>query len=342
MNIKKLLVTSVCVASLAASGFAFAAGSEQIRAVGSSTVYPFTTIVAEHFGKSTGNKTPIVESVGTGGGFKLFCAGAGDDTPDIANASRAIKDSEKELCTKNGVNNPLEVKIGYDGIVVANKKGGDKFSLTEKQIFLALAKKIPVGGKLVDNTNKKWSDVDPKLPPHSIEVYGPPPTSGTRDAFAELVMVKSCKDLPEFKAAYADEKEREKACALIREDGSYIDSGENDNLMVQKLSSNSNALGIFGYSFLEENSSSIQGSSIQGVAPDFDNISSGKYPVSRPLFIYVKKEHIAKKPSIKDFVKEYLSKNALGTEGYLSAKGLIPLSESEFANVSKKVLESIK
>lgn len=335
--LKKLALTATIATMFGASANA----ADQIRVVGSSTVYPFTTIAAESFGKATKNKTPIVESTGTGGGFKLFCAGLGDGFPDVANASRAIKDSEKELCAKNGVKEITEIKIGYDGIVLANSVGHKKYDLTKKQVFLALAKQVPVNGKLVANPNKNWSDIDKGFEGDKIEVYGPPPTSGTRDAFVELVMEEACKEFPEFKAAYKDESEMKKACAAIREDGIFIESGENDNLIVQKINANPKALGIFGYSFLEQNTSSIQGSSIGGVAPDFDSISNGKYSVSRPLFVYVKNANVKTTTGLKEFALELVSEKAIGEDGYLVAKGLIPLKEDELAAVRAKV-EAIK
>jgi phosphate transport system substrate-binding protein len=331
--LKKLALMTTAVAIYSTS----ACAADQIRAVGSSTLYPFVTAAAEQFGKSTKNKTPIVESIGTGGGFKLFCSGDGADTPDMANASRAIKDSEKELCTKNGVKDITEIKIGFDGIVFANSTGEKKISLTEKQIFLALARQIPAGGKLVDNTNKLWSDIDKSLPATKIEVYGPPPTSGTRDAFAELVMDKVCEQLPEFTAAYADKDERKKACQVIREDGAYIEVGENDNLIVQKLEANKHAFGVFGYSYMEENASKIQGASIDGIEPTFENIVGGSYPVSRPLFVYVKNSHVKTTKGLGAFANELASTKAIGEDGYLVSKGLIPLTKKELTEVQAKV-----
>ncbi len=318
------------------------AAREQIRIVGSSTVYPFTTIVAEEFGKKGAFKTPIVESTGTGGGMKLFCGGTGGDFPDIVDASRAIKDSEKELCIKNGVKDITEIKIGYDGIVVANKENSAKYNLTKQQIFLALARKVPVGGKLVDNKYTKWSEIDKSLPDKKIEVYGPPPTSGTRDAFVEMVLDEACEKIEDFVRTYPDKDERKKNCQLIREDGTYIEVGENDNLIVQKLTSNPDALGIFGYSFLEENENKIHGSSIAGVEPNFDNISSGKYQISRPLYIYLKNANLAEVKGLKEFVNEFISDNAISSTGYLSFKGLISMSAEELRNVQAKVKAKIK
>ncbi len=313
------------------------AGGEQIKIVGSSTVYPFITVAAEEFGNSTDFKTPIVEATGTGGGFKLFCSGLGEMYPDISNASRAIKKGEEELCAKNGVKDITEIKIGFDGIVLANTKEIDRYSLTKEQLFLALAKQIPSEGKLINNPNKNWSDIDPSLPNVKIEVYGPPSTSGTRDAFVELVMEPNCKDLPEFKAAFADKKIRKKVCHLLREDGHYIEAGENDNLIVQKLQSNPKALGIFGFSFLEQNGDIVQGSIISGTEPTFDNISDGSYGISRSLYAYVKDDNIGKTSGLQQFISELVSDEAAGEYGYLSEKGLIPLPINELTIMQRRV-----
>jgi phosphate transport system substrate-binding protein len=313
-----------------------ARAADQIHIVGSSTVYPFATTIAEEFGKTTKNASPIVESTGTGGGLKLFCGGVDETFPDIANASRAIKDSERKMCTENGVKDVTEIKIGFDGIVLANSRKSPVFELTKDQIFEALAKQIIVGGKLVDNPHKTWKEIDAKLPAVKIEVYGPPTTSGTRDAFVELVMEKSCADKDAFKAVWKDEDSRKKNCHLIREDGAFIEAGENDNLIVQKLKSNPDALGIFGYSFLEENEDSVHGSKVGGVAPTFETIADGSYPVSRPLFMYVKDAHVAVTPGLDAFVQEAVSEKAAGAEGYLAAKGLIPLPEAELKTMEKR------
>ena len=265
----------------------------------------------------------MVESTGTGGGIKLFCAGVGEDTPDIANASRQIKKSEVEACAKSGVKEITEVKIGFDGIVLANSKQHKPFALSEKEIWLALAKEVPVDGKLVANPNMTWNQINPALPAEKIEVLGPPPTSGTRDAFVELVMDRACEEFPEVKALDADAKKA--ACQTIREDGAYIEAGENDNLIVQKLEANPAALGIFGYSFLDQNIDRLQGSSIQGVEPTFENIADGKYPIARSLYFYVKNAHVGVVPGIREFIAEFTSEAAIGDEGYLADKGLIPL-----------------
>ena len=323
------------VLALVALSTAVSAGSaqarDQIRIVGSSTVFPFSTRVAEEFGRTTSFKTPVIESTGTGGGFKLFCEGVGIDTADISNASRAIKKSEVETCAKNGVTQITEVKIGYDGIVVANSKAAQRMNITLPQLYLALAKDVPDNkGGFIANPYMKWSDIDPSLPNTRIEVLGPPPTSGTRDAFVELAMEGGCArvaGIEELKKT--DEKKHKAVCQGIREDGAYIDAGENDVLIVRKLEANKNAFGIFGYSFLDQNQDKIQGSLINGVADTYDNISSGKYPISRSLFFYVKKAHVGVVPGIKEFVTEFTSEKAWGPDGYLAAKGLIALPEAE-------------
>ncbi len=303
---------------------------EQIRIVGSSTVFPFSTAVAEQFGKTTSFKTPIVESTGSGGGLKLFCAGLGDDTPDITNASRRIKASEVELCGTNGVTEIVEIRVGFDGIVLANSKKTEAMQLTAKQVFLALAREIPVAGKLVENPNRTWKDVDASLPDTKIEVLGPPPTSGTRDAFVELAMEGGAKQIPMLKELRGKDKKAFKAIAhAIREDGAYVEAGENDNLIVQKLDANPDALGIFGFSFLDQNSDRVQGSLIDGVEPTFEAIADGSYPISRSLYFYVKKQHVGKVPGLQEYIAEFTSERAVGEDGYLGDKGLIPLSDSD-------------
>ncbi|GHD39878.1 phosphate ABC transporter substrate-binding protein [Thalassobaculum fulvum] len=322
------------VAAIAALGvFAMAAQAEardQIRIVGSSTVFPFATVVAENFGKSSGFKTPVIESTGSGGGLKLFCQGVGTEHPDITNSSRRIKKSEVELCGKNGVESITEIKIGFDGIVLANSKKAPHYTLTREQIFLALAKEVPVDGKLVANPYTKWSQIDKSLPDEDIEVLGPPPTSGTRDAFVELVMEHAAEQLPVVKDLKKSDKKRFKQVfGSMREDGKFIEAGENDNLIVQKLEANPHALGIFGFSFLDQNSDKIQGSTVEGADPTFDKIADGSYPVSRSLFFYVKNAHVGVIPGIKEYIAEFTADKANGQEGYLTDKGLIPLPEAE-------------
>ena len=309
---------------------AAAEARDQIRIVGSSTVFPFSTTVAETFGKTSGFKTPVVESTGSGGGLKLFCSGVGVQHPDITNASRRIKKSEVELCAKNGVADIVEVKIGFDGIVIGNAKGGADFNLTKQQIFLALAAEVPVDGKIVKNPYNNWSEIDPSLPDEAIEVLGPPPTSGTRDAFVELAMrpgAKSFKMLADMRKA--DKKGFRKISDSMREDGKFIEAGENDNLIVQKLEANKDAFGIFGFSFLDQNGDKLQGSLISGVAPTFEAISDGSYPVSRSLYFYVKNAHVGTIPGIQEYLSEFTADKAWGDEGYLADRGLIPMSAAD-------------
>lgn len=310
--------------SLISSEMVFA--REQIQIMGSSTVFPFSTTVAERFGRATKFKTPVVESTGSGGGLKLFCRGIGVETPDIANASRRIKSSEVELCAKNGVNEIVEFKIGFDGIVLANSKQAERVELSLKQLFLALAKEVPVDGELVPNPYKKWSDVDASLPNRRIEVLGPPPTSGTRDAFVEVAMEGGAKRIPTLKSLRKkNKKEFERIAHSIREDGAYVEAGENDNLIIQKLLANSSALGIFGFSFLDQNEDKIQGALVDGAEPTFENIADGEYAISRSLYYYVKKAHVGKVPGLEEFLHEFTSDRASGEEGYLADRGLIPL-----------------
>jgi len=300
-----------------------------IQIVGSSTVYPFIAVVAESFGRESNFKTPIVESTGTGGGFKLFCSGVGYEFPDFINASRRIKNSEIEKCRSNQVSFG-EIKIGYDGIVLANAQSKIQFNLSAQQIFLALAEKVPnSNGELVDNFYKKWSDINANLPQTQIAVYGPPSTSGTRDAFVELVMIDSCDKNIFFVKNYPDQKIRHKKCQIIRSDGAFIEAGENDNLIVQKLKNDKNALGIFGYSFLQENRQTIQPALIDGIYPTLQNIASRSYKISRPLYVYYKKEHRKLISGMSEFIAEIASRNTLGNEGYLLQTGLIPLSNQE-------------
>jgi len=328
---KKLISAAVAISLTGFVGMASA--RDYISVVGSSTVYPFATVVAEQFGKTTQFKTPKIESTGSGGGLKLFCAGVGVENPDITNASRRIKSSEVELCAKNGVRDILEVKIGYDGIAIANTKNAPLYNLTRKDLYLALAKDVPDpkgGDKLVANPYKTWKEVNGDLPDSAIEVLGPPPTSGTRDAFVELVLEHGCQEFRFIKAMKKTDKASFKAaCMSVREDGPYIEAGENDNLIVQKLEANKNALGIFGFSFLDQNADKVQGSLIDGVAPTFEKIADGSYPVSRPLYFYVKKAHMGKIPGIEAYLAEFTSEKAWGDEGYLADKGLIPMPAEE-------------
>lgn len=297
------------------------AARDQIRVVGSSTVYPYTTAVAEAFARKTpGTKAPIVESTGTGAGMKLFCAGVGARFPDVADASRRIKPSEYADCVKNGVKDIVEIQIGIDGITLAQSKAGPALNLSEADVYKALAAN-PFGKP---QTAKTWKDVNPALPAIAIQVYGPPPTSGTRDAFADLMLTKGCETDPATKAI-ADEAHKKDVCTKLREDGAYVESGENDNLIVQKLAANPDAVGIFGFSFLEENGATLRGVPIQGITPTYESIAGYTYPGARPLFIYVKSAHLNAIPGLKAFVAEYAG--AWGPDGYLKRRGLVVAPE---------------
>ena len=318
---------------IVASQFAQAQGRDQITVVGSSTVYPFTTAVAEQFGRGGKFKTPKVESTGTGGGIKLFCNGVGPQHPDVANASRAMKKGEFDTCVKNGVSEIIEIKVGFDGLTIANSKQAKSAAMTKEHVWLALAKQVPdAQGNLIANPYKTWNQINASLPATKIEVLGPPPTSGTRDSFHELFMEPGCPF------------EEKKKCHAIREDGAYVEAGENDNLIVQKLNANKNAFGIFGYSFLEENADKVRAVAINGVLPTFETISSDKYTAARPLFIYVKKAHINVIPGLKEFMEEYVSNKAIGEEGYLSDRGLVALEKSDLAKTRAdvKLLKNFK
>ena len=345
---KNLFKSLVIILSIALIPSLQAKAEEQIRIVGSSTVFPFSTAVAEEFGRKTKYKTPIVESTGSGGGMKLFCAGNGKQHPDITNASRRIKSKEFKKCSDAGIK-IIEMIVGDDGIVLANSKKSNVVKLSTRDIYMALAEKVPAnedGSELQDNPYQTWKDVNPKLPNVKIEVLGPPPTSGTRDAFVELAMDAGAKTFPALKelrgSSKAGKNKFKRIARTIREDGAFIEAGENDNLIIQKLDQNPNALGIFGFSFLDQNTDKIQGSIVNGAEPTFDNILIGDYPISRSLFFYVKKNHIRMKPSITQFVKEFTSLSAMGEDGYLVEKGLIPLSPEEYKkykNAGKNLIE---
>jgi len=333
------MVKSILAALAAVFAVTTVAEAREIRIVGSSTVYPFTTIVGETFA-AEGNTAPVVESTGTGGGMKLFCAGTGVDHPDFTNASRAIKSSEVEKCSANGVT-PLEMMVGYDGIVFANSKASDVLEITPRELFQALAKDVPQeNGNLVPNPFTTWNQVNPKFPNVKIEVLGPPPSSGTRDAWVELVMEKGCKTYDWVKAMKKQDKKAYKGiCHGIREDGAYVEAGENDNLIIQKLANNPNAFGIFGYSFLDQNTDVIQGSPISGVVPTFESIADGSYPASRGLYVYAKKEHMGVIPGMTEFMELYLSDDVAGEDGSLGDAGLIPLPQNELDAVRANVLQ---
>jgi len=337
----------------AAAAVAFAAvgadaqSRDRIRIVGSSTVFPFATAVAENFARGTQFDAPVIESTGSGGGFRLFCQGVGTQTPDITNASRRMNPSELETCRANGVQDVTEVVVGYDGIVVANSREAEPTDYTLAQLWQALAAEVPVDGELVENPYERWSQIDPSLPDKEIQVFGPPPTSGTRDAFTELVMEEGCQEF-EAVTALAEDRQDE-VCTTFREDGAFVEAGENDNLIVQRLQSEPDAYGIFGYSFLDQNRQALQGSSVGGAEPTFENISSGEYPVSRSLFFYVKNAHVGVVPGIREYVAEFTSERAIGEGGYLSQRGLIPLPDglqdrvrTEAANLAPVTAEELQ
>ena len=340
------MLPGICIAALSAS----AAGQarDTIHIVGSSTVYPFATVVAERFGRATKFKTPTIESTGSGGGLKLFCEGSGVNTPSIANSSRRIKVSEFDLCRENGVHDIIEVKIGYDGIVLANAVKAPLLTIDRRTIYLALAKTVPdpKGTKtFVPNPYRTWKQINAALPGYPIRVLGPPPTSGTRDAFTELALEGGCQTFAWVASLKKIDKGKYKRrCHTVREDGVYVEAGENDNLIVSKLAADPNAFGIFGFSFLMENRSKVQGAVIDGQKPDFDAIVSGTYSVSRSLYFYVKKSHVGKIPGIPQYMRSFLHTSAVGEEGYLTERGLIPLQKIELHRYRKAIadLQSIE
>lgn len=311
-----------------------AAARDQLQIVGSSTVYPYAQAVSEEFANETGNPAPVLESTGSGGGMEIFCQGVGADHPDITNASRAMKASEYDLCQENGVESITEVLIGFDGLSLAVSREGADLDLTKTQIFKALSKQVPVDGELVDNPYTNWSDIDPSLPDAEILIYGPPPTSGTRDAFVELVMAEGCAELD-----FYDGMDTEEVCAPMRTDGPFVEAGENDNLIVQRLEADPSAMGIFGYSFLFENQDKLKAVSVNGVEPSAATIESGDYGVSRPLFFYIKNAHRDVIPGMQDYIAEFVSEEAFGPDGYLKERGLVPLGDERRAEVREAALE---
>ena len=321
---KRLQTWTIWLATMLASSAA--AEAREIRIVGSSTVFPFSTTVAEQFGANSRFPTPIVEATGSGSGIKLFCEGVGPNSPDIANSSRPMKGSEWDLCRSNGVTDIVEVVIGYDGIVLANAKRAEAFNVTLEQIFLALAREVPVNGRLTPNPYQRWSDISSDLPDLPIQVFGPPPSSGTRDAFLELVMTPGARKFPSLVAIEEDDAGLFTEIAhAIREDGKWIDAGENDGAIVQRLTKNPEALGVFGFSFLIQNEDRIRGALVDDIPPTFEEIASGRYEISRSLFFYLKKAHLGMIPGLAEFLNTFTSEKAWGDEGYLIDKGLIPL-----------------
>ncbi len=345
MKLKAMtLSTVVGLAAVLAAGPVDA--RDRIQVVGSSTVFPYTQAVAEEYANVTGEAAPVVESTGTGGGMKIFCAGVGEKTADVTGASRAMKQSEWELCNKNGVTNITEVLIGYDGLSIAVSRKGTKLDLTKGQIFLALATEVPVDGKLVANPYRTWKDVDASLPDQKIQVFGPPPTSGTRDAFVELAMHKGCKELDFFKAKKGEldkkafKKYVKENCSRMRQDGPFIEAGENDNLIVQRLDADPSAFGIFGYSFLFENQDKLAAVRIKGVEPSMETIADGSYGISRPLFFYIKNAHRGVIAGLNEFITEYVSEEAMGPDGYLSERGLVVLPDETRKQVQEAATDS--
>lgn len=334
-----LKLSTAAVAVLAASATAaFAQGREEIRVVGSSTVFPYSQAVAEQFANTMGVPSPIVESTGTGGGMQIFCGGIGEQHPDMTGASRAMTASEFELCQTNGVTDITEIYFGSDGLSLAISRESEfEWDLSLEEIYLALAAQVPVDGEWADNPYTTWNEINPDLPEVEILAYGPPPTSGTRDAFVELAMWEGCMELEFVSAGGYDEDWVEENCSRMRTDGPFVEAGENDNLIVQKLQANPDALGIFGFSFLDQNSDALKGKSIDGVAPTFEAIADGSYPISRPLFFYAKKAHVGVIPGMREFLAEFTSEKAWGPEGYLIDRGLIPLPDAQRKAVAERV-----
>ncbi len=328
---KTLNMTALAVAAaVGMTAVTAAEAREQIRIVGSSTVYPFASYVVEEFGATTNFQTPVIESTGSGGGLRLFCEGVGVNTPDITNASRRMKASEYDRCMENGVTEVTEAKIGSDGIVIAQSADNEKLDLTREHILLAVAAQVPQNGEMVDNPYTNWNQIDSSLPDRDIEILGPPTTSGTRDAFEELAMEEVSADYG-FPEEYTD----------IRADGVYVDSGENDNLIVQRIRENKDAMGIFGYSFLVENADTLNAASIDGVEPTVDNISSGEYPVARSLWFYIKEAHEGVVPGIDEYVSLFMDDIMIGNDGLLVEEGLIPLPAAEAAEWRERVADRV-
>lgn len=331
---RRLIATTAIAASISMMLAANTAQArDQIRIVGSSTIFPLTTKVAEYFGKTTGEPAPVVESTGSGGGFKLFCGGIGAEYPDIVDASRQITGSETAICAANSVRNISEIKIGYDGIVLMGGRNAPTMSLTARQLYLALARTVPVQGASVPNPNVKWSDIDPDLPDIPIRVYGPPPTSGTRDLMGQLLMDKGCATFSDIASLEASDPESFRLlCRTIREDGAYIAAGENDRLVISKLEKDPKSYGIMGFNNLDRNRDSMQGVSINGIAPDYDTILDGSYPGSRALYLYVKDDHQQLVRTLGSFISTYTSDTLIGEEGLLAENGLVPLPDDERAD----------
>ena len=334
---KKLnFILSLVVALVVTS---YASARDQIKIVGSSTVYPYATVVAEKFGKGGKFKTPVIESTGTGGGMKLFCGGVGVNHPDITNASRAIKKDEIALCAKNGVTDIIEIIVGNDGLTFAHSVKAKDVNFTKEQLWEALAADVAQGGKLAKNPYKKWSDIDKSLPNFPIKIMIAPPTSGTRDAWNELVMMKGCSETAKTALLIAGKKIED--CAKVREDGVAIEAGENDTLIVNKIVADPEMFGYFGYSYLVANQDKIKPAKVEGKTPTLETIQDYSYGIARPLFFYVKKAHVGVVPGIKEFVAEFTSEGSMGPKGYLGDIGLIPLDAKTYSTVRKSGTELV-
>jgi len=341
MTMKKSAIALLAASALTVS----LSARDQIKIVGSSTVYPFSSAVAEEFGATTNYPTPVVESTGSGGGMKLFCAGNDMNTPDITNASRRMKTSEFKLCEKNGVTDITEAVIGFDGIAIAQAKSNTPFSVTRKQIALAVAQEVPSkdGKSLIKNPYKNWSEIDSSLPNREIIVYGPPKSSGTRDAFEEMVLQKTIGKMSVYTDVFKNTKNKAyKKYSSIRTDGVYVPSGENDNLIVAKLNKNKESFGVFGYSFLMENEDKVQGATVEGKQPTPETISNHQYPIARSLFFYIKNSHADQVPAMAEYVSMFTKEDMIGSDGILSEIGLIPLPEAKRSEVRTSVDKRMK
>jgi len=332
-----------------ATSSSYAGSRDYLYIVGSSTVSPFMAAISEEFSRSQNlqnipTRTPIVEATGSGNGFKIFCGGVGKHYPDIVDSSRPIKNEEKEICARNGVKDIGEIKIGYDGIVFGNSSSSKKIRLTKEQIFLALAEKIydPKSKKLVKNFYRSWNQIDPKLPKTKIIIFAPPLTSGTRDVFTDIMLEEVCFKKKEFIENYPEIAERKKQCHRFRDDEAFIESGENDETVISNLKNNPEAFAIFGFNFLLRNQDALQAAAIDGVLPDHKTISSKKYPLSRPLFVYFKKEHQSIAPQMREFIREILDEETIGMNGYLINSGLVPNDDHELQTIRKNILDQLQ
>ena len=335
------LTVAALVASAAFAGVAVA--RDQVQIAGSSTVLPYAKIVAETFGETFPDfKTPIVESGGSSGGLKEFCKGVGPDTIDIANSSRPIKDSEVEACKAAGVTEIQEVKIGYDGIVFATDAGNADLKLEPKDLYQALAAEVVVDGKLVANPYKKWSEVNKDLPDAEIAAYIPGEKHGTREVFEEKILAKGCKDvgaLDAIKAVVADEKEQHAKCVAVRKDGLAVDIDGDYTETLARIAANKSGIGVFGLSFYENNADKLKVATVNGIVPSTETIASGEYPVSRPLFFYVKKAHLGVIAGLKEYVEFFTSDDMIGPDSPLAEYGLVAAPDAEREEIRKAFVD---